>query len=156
MKIDPHTGEILQKKIPFLRTEFNYDVDQASAESALHCLEPSLAQQNSKDECDINEIVRRFGVTGVLPQNMNPPQYGDFTEITDYQSALHAVRDAESRFMDMPADLRARFQNDPGELINFLHNENNRTEAQTLGLIPPDLQTAPTLEQPTPSTPTTS
>lgn len=143
----------------FLRTPYNYDLDAASSESALHCLEPTLAQQNTKDECDINEIVRRFGITGTLPDNFNPPQYGDFTGINTYQDALLAVRDAGESFMEMPAELRARFNNDPAQLIDFLASDANRVEATQLGLIngvPIDLSTAPNLETPPTPSPTTS
>lgn len=146
----------------FIRTAFNYDTDQASAESALHCLDKSLASQSEKADADINEIVRRFGITGELPTNFRPPQYGDFTELSDYRSALQAVRDAAETFMEMPAELRARFQNDPAQLIDFLADDANRAEAQALGLVnappdlPADLATAPTLERPLENAPTTS
>lgn len=146
----------------FLRTEFNYDTDEASNASALHCLDKSLASQSEKADADINEILRRFNITGELPSNFRPPQYGDFTEISDYRSAMQAVRDAAEAFMEMPADLRARFQNDPAQLIDFLADEANRAEAQSLGLLnvppdlPADLANAPTVETPTPVGPTTS
>lgn len=146
----------------FIRTAFNYDTNQASDMSALHCLDKSLASQSEKADADINEIVRRFGITGELPSNFRPPQYGDFTELSDYRSALQAVRDAAETFMEMPADLRARFQNDPAQLIDFLADEANRAEAQSLGLLnlppdlPADLATAPTLETPPENAPTTS
>lgn len=157
MNIDQNTGEI---KTPFIRTAFNYDVDHASSQSALHCLDETLTDQSQQKAADINEIVRQFGVTGTLPQQPLPEHFGDFTMATDYRSAIEAVRDAEAQFMDLPAGLRARFQNDPGQLINFLADTANRKEAQTIGLIPEDipvdLATAKTLETPTPTTPTTS
>lgn len=143
----------------FIRSAFNYDTDEASNASALHCLDKSLASQSEKADADINEIVRRFGITGQLPDNFNPPQYGDFTEISDYRSALQAVRDAAESFMEMPAELRARFQNDPGHLIDFLADQANRSEAVSLGLlkdVPLDLATAPTPETPVQVDPTTS
>lgn len=144
----------------FIRSAFNYDTDAASTETALHCLDPSLASQSEALDCDINEIVRRFGITGVLPQNFRPPQYGDFTGISDYRTALQAVRDAGESFMEMPAELRARFNNDPGVLIEFLADEANREEAVRLGLVnsavPLDLATAPMAEKPVDLGPTTS
>lgn len=143
----------------FIRSAFNYDTDEASDASALHCLDKSLASQSEKADADINEIVRRFGITGELPSGFVPPQYGDFTEISDYRSALQAVRDAAESFMEMPAELRARFQNDPGQLIDFLADQANRSEAVSLGLLndlPADLATAPTVETPVQVDPTTS
>ena len=51
----------------FLRTPYNYDVDEVSAETGLACFDESLTQQQFKEESDINEIVRRFGLTGQTP-----------------------------------------------------------------------------------------
>ena len=120
---------------PFLRTPYNYDRDAASNESGLACEEPSLTQQHFKDETDINNILRQFNVTGLLPEAPLSPHYGDFTGIVDYHSALNAVIAAEDDFMALPAQLRARFENDPAQLIDFLDDENNRSEAEQLGLL---------------------
>lgn len=121
---------------PFLRTEFNYDRDFASEASGLHCTDPSLTQQQFKDETDINEIVRRFGLTGELPGDFNMPQSADLVDaITDYHTALNTIREADEEFMSMPPELRARFDNDPGKLIAFLEDGGNREEAVKLGLV---------------------
>lgn len=120
---------------PFLRTPYNYDRDAASNESGLACEEPSLTQQHFKDETDINNILRQFNVTGMLPEAPLSPRYGDFSGIVDYHSALNAVIAAEDSFMTLPAQIRARFENDPAQLIDFLSDENNRQEAVKLGLL---------------------
>ena len=122
-------------KTPFLRTPYNYDTNAASNESALHCEDASLAQQHFKDETDINNILRQFNITGLLPEAPLSPRYGDFTGIVDYHTALNAVIAAEDGFMALPADLRARFQNDPEQLIEFLNDESNKDEAIKLGLL---------------------
>jgi len=123
------------KKLPFLRTPYNYDTDAASNESGLHCEDASLAQQHFKDECDINNILRQFNVTGLLPETTISPRYGDFSGITDYHTALNQVIAAENEFMALPATLRARFENDPALLIEFLENPENKNEAIKLGLV---------------------
>lgn len=122
------------KKI-FLRTPYNYDTDAASNESGLACEEPSLAQQHFKEECDINHILKQFNITGQLPQNPLSPRYGDFTGISDYHTALNRVIAIDDEFMQLPANIRARFENDPEQLIAFLDDENNRKEAEDLGLV---------------------
>ena len=123
------------KKQPFLRTPYNYDTDAASNESGLHCEDASLAQQHFKDECDINNILRQFNITGLLPEATLSPRYGDFSGITDYHTALNQVIAAEDEFMSLPATLRARFDNDPARLIDFLDNPENKNEAIKLGLV---------------------
>ena len=122
-------------KAPFLRTPYNYDTIAASNESGLHCEDATLAQQQFKDETDINNILRQFNITGLLPEAPLSPRYGDFTGIGDYHSALNAVIAAEDQFMALPANIRARFENDPAQLIDFLSDENNRSEAEQLGLL---------------------
>ena len=124
-------------KTPFLRTMYNYDMNAASNESGLHCEDASLTQQHFKDETDINNILRQFNITGLLPESPLAPRYGDFTGIGDYHSALNAVIAAEDGFLALPAELRARFANDPAQLIDFMSDENNRDEAVQLGLLDP-------------------
>jgi phage internal scaffolding protein len=123
------------KKSPFLRTPYNYDLDAASNESGLHCEDATLTQQHFKDECDINNILRQFNITGLLPESPLSPRYGDFTGISDYHSALNQVIAAEDEFMALPAQIRSRFDNDPAKLIDFLDNSENRDEAIKLGLV---------------------
>jgi len=122
-------------KLPFVRNPYNYDMALVSQETGLACKDPSLAQQHMKDECDINIIVERFGVTGQLPVRAIEPSYGDFSGVSDYHTALNKIRTAEAEFMALPAKLRAKFDNDPNALLNFLENEQNRDEAIELGLI---------------------
>jgi phage internal scaffolding protein len=119
----------------FLRTPYNYDTMEASNASALSCEDPSLAQQHARDESDINTIVKRFGLTGQLPDNVRTPTYGDFEDATDYHTALNAVRAADAAFMQLPADIRTRFNNDAGAFVDFVADDSNRAEAEKLGLV---------------------
>lgn len=122
----------------FLRAPFNYDVDKASEESGLSCdPDEGMTQQQFADECDINKIVERFGLTGALPENLRMPVSGDFTGVTDFHSAMNIVRLAEEEFMRVPAKVRERFANDPGALMAFLDDPGNRDEAVKLGLVNP-------------------
>ena len=119
----------------FVRNPYNYDMALASEESGLTCKDPSLAQQHMKDECDINILVERFGVTGSMPVAPIEPSYGDFTGVSDYHTALNKVKAADEAFMALPAKIRAKFDHDPNALLNYLQNEENRDEAIQIGLI---------------------
>jgi phage internal scaffolding protein len=119
----------------FVRNPYNYDMALVSQESGLECKDPSLAQQHMKDECDINVLVERFGVTGRMPVPVSEPSYGDFSGVIDYHTAMNAIREADASFMALPAKLRAKFDHDPNALLQFLQNEQNRDEAIMLGLI---------------------
>lgn len=125
----------MSKNTVFLRTPYNYDRDAATNESGLACEEPSLAQQHFKDECDINNILRQFNITGLLPEQTLSPRYGDFTGISDYHTAMNRVIAVQDEFEALPAQIRARFDNDPAQLIEFMENSENRSEAESLGLI---------------------
>lgn len=122
-------------KAPFVRAAYNYDMNAASDESGLECKDVSLAQQHFAEECDINTIVKRFGLTGELPSDVRAPTYGDFVGIVDFHSAMNAIARANEAFDEMPAEVRARFQNNPAEFVAFCSDEKNRAEAEKLGLV---------------------
>jgi len=119
----------------FIRSLFNYDRDAVSVDSGLVCEDESLALQSAKDESDINTIVRKFGLTGELPNDLKMPQSGDFTDVPDFHTAMNLVRSAQEEFLRVPADVRARFSNDPQKLMSFLEDESNRDEARKLGFL---------------------
>lgn len=121
----------------FLRTAHNYDTDKASDEAGLNFNlddEPSLTQQQFKEETDINTIVQRFGITGELPENYQPPISGDFTNISTFEEAMLATRKAIEQFMELPGTVRERFDNDPGKLIAFLDRTDDVAKAEALAL----------------------
>ena len=133
--------------IPQFKTPYNFDPDSHSDATGLACEDVSLTHQSFKDECDINNIVRQFGVTGqvTVPEGREPT-YGDFTGTNDYREALDIIREAENAFMELPSAIRERFKNDPAEFVEFIHDESNRSEAEQLGLVAPREQpsTSPT------------
>lgn len=137
--IDLATGEIINRQSVFVRSAYNYDTDAVSRETGLVCEEETRTQQQFAEECDINTIVRRFGLTGELPQDVKVPLEGDYIDaVTDYQSALNMVIKADDSFMEMPADVRARFNNDPQRLMEFVQDGRNAQEARKMGLLVPE------------------
>lgn len=93
--------------------------------------------QSQKDEADIMTMIRQFGVLGTLPQNLKVPFYGDFTEITDFQSALELVAEADRSFHLLPSEFRAELDNDPQRFLEWIHDPANRARGESLGLIMP-------------------
>jgi phage internal scaffolding protein len=124
-------------KTVFCRSAYNYDMDLASDQSGLKCLDASLTQQQFKEEADINTIVDRFMKSGFLPTPTNMPQYVDYEGVFDFQSAMNAVRAADENFMRMDAKIRARFNNSPQEFLEFFADPENTQEAIRLGLAIP-------------------
>lgn len=134
MTIDEY-GEITT---PFIRTQFNYNMNDASIASGLRCTDDTRTQQQFVDECDINTIVERFGLTGELPNNLKVPMVGDFTEVYDYQTSLELLREADSAFMAMPAAIRERFNHDPGAFVDFVSDPANAKQCKEWGLARPE------------------
>lgn len=127
-------SEGLPKRDVFVRSPYNYDMEAASDASGLECKDVTRAVQSSRDEVDINTIVRRFGLTGQLPENVHVPQFVDFDEVHDFHSAMNLIGEARDSFMAMPADVRARFDNDPQGLVAFVSDPANLDEARKLGI----------------------
>lgn len=152
-KVAPAEPVLSGRKITVVRVPGQYDTDQASLEAGLHCPEPTRAQQQFKEECDINVIAKQFGVTGRLPENVRMPTFGDFCGVDDYQSALNAARWAAHSFMQMPGEVRLRFENNPQKFLEFCSNDANREEAVKLGLVkaapvPPSVPPPPEAPKP--------
>lgn len=145
--IDQETGEII---LPMIRTPYNYDRDTQSEKTGLQCGTKTKAQQQFKDETDINTIVRRFGVTKELPTSARIPlpTTDDYVEATDYQTSMNTIVQARQSFMQLPSNIRARFNNDPQMLMMFLNAEENRDEAIKLGIINKPPEAKPPEEKP--------
>lgn len=110
-------------------------------------LDPSMTEQHFKDECDINNIVKQYSVTGVMPSGNRQPLFGDFVGIPqDYAEYKEVMDSAQARFMELPAAVRKEFGNDPMALLQFVSDESNRDKAISLGLIPSDVSSADTLK----------
>ena len=102
--------------------------------------DPSLTQQQFRDEADINYIVRAYDTTGVYPSinpvdNSRVPMFGDFTGVPESaQEAYNFILDAKANFDHLPLEIRKRFNYDPGEFLAFVEDPRNADELVRLGL----------------------
>lgn len=94
----------------------------------------SKVQQNAKDECDINKIVKKANAQGFLPPSQKEALYADVSESGSYHEAMNVVLHAQEQFDALPSHVRKRFQNDPAEFLEFAHNPDNVDEMVSLGL----------------------
>lgn len=120
------------------------NADDFSRETGLACTGDSMTKQEFAEESDMNNIVKQFGLTGQLPDNIKVPLSGDFTDAMTYQESLNAVIAADDAFMALDAKIRERFGNSPAKLMEFLADEKNRDEARKFGLLVP----VPTVPEP--------
>lgn len=92
--------------------------------------------QADREDADINKIINRFLKSGQLPpQRGGQPFYGDVSDIGDLQDSLMKIKEAESLFMQYPAQVRERFENDYVKMVDFLEDPKNLDEAVELGLV---------------------
>lgn len=120
----------------FIRSPYNYDTNEASNQTALAEFDESKTHQHFKDECDINRIVAQYqrGQTPVAPNKV--PLGEDFVAITDYHTAMQAVRKGQEAFNQMPASVRAQFNNNPELFVDFVINPDNIESVREMGLAP--------------------
>ena len=105
--------------------------------SNIDCSGEGRTHQSFKDECDINNIMKRFERDGVLTHAAKVEgKYGDFTGAVDYKTALDQVHKAGEMFMSLPAFIRTRFDNDPGAFLEFASDPDNVDEMIDMGLLP--------------------
>lgn len=103
-----------------------------------HFHRPSRTKQSSKDECDINVIIRQQERGQLISHvNTQSPAYGDFATNSDFHDTQNRVLAAQAAFDALPSDIRSRMGNDPGTLVDFMADETNHEEALELGLLGP-------------------
>ena len=105
--------------------EENYD----SSRYGLTGFDQGLTHQSFKDECDINNILANYTRTGELGVDVpSHASYLDLSDVKDYQTSLNILAEAQSAFDALPAKVRARFNNNPEELLHFVHDEKHTAQ----------------------------
>lgn len=92
-------------------------------------------QQHLKDAVDVHNILAKYARTGLIDHvNRAVGDYGDFTQVNEYQDNLNMVLRAQQSFDALPATVRKRFGNDPGAFFEFATNPQNHDELVKLKL----------------------
>ena len=101
--------------------------------------QPSMAQQQFAEEANINNIMARYNTTGLLTDPLNPStrqyEFGDFSTLPEFRDAQETIIEAKNLFNQMPARVRAEFNNDPGLFLDFCSNDQNIERMYDLGII---------------------
>lgn len=114
--------------------KFRTAYDRGTHEGLI-CPEVTLTQQNAAEECDINYILSRYERTGSLGDFIKAnPQFGDFSDVPSYQESLEIVAKAETQFNQLEGKVRARFENDPAQFLEFVGDPRNANEIEKMGL----------------------
>ena len=112
----------------------------------------SRTEQSHRKRVNINTIVSKYRKTGLFPQRQDQPTYGDFSGIEDFHACQNRIIAARDDFMSIPSEIRKRFGNDVGNLLDFINDPENLQEAIELGLVaePPEPEKVATTEPPEP------
>lgn len=82
---------------------------------------PSLTVQAEEEACNINNIMKKYHATGLLPQlQQRQPVYGDFSKAADFQESMNLVAHAQSQFAALSAEVRAKFLNNPAKMLEYV------------------------------------
>ncbi len=92
-------------------------------------------KQSEAKATNINTIVAQYDRTGLLPSDGREALYADVADAPDYRTALDLIEQADKLFMDIPAAVRARFENDPAIFLDWTSDPENRNEMIEMGLI---------------------
>lgn len=111
----------------------------------------SYVQQQFKDDCDIHVIVNKFRQGLPVHVMEQPPLFGDFSDVKDFQEAQNLIASTSQFFESLPSDLRARFGNNPAQFLEFVNNPDNIEEAISLGILqkaPESIEVSPVEQKP--------
>lgn len=93
-------------------------------------------KQEFKEVSQIQNILNKYQKTGIVTHlAKHQGQYGDFTKVQSFQDAAVQLTNAVNTFMELPATIREKFENDASKLISFINDEKNFDEAVKLGLL---------------------
>lgn len=104
----------------------------------LEFLEPSLTQQQFKDECEIESLLKAHNlsqVMGIVNNHGQQPLYGDVSDIPDFHDAQNHVARATEYFEGLPSDVRSRFNNSLSEFLTTLNNPDARDALTEMGVL---------------------
>jgi phage internal scaffolding protein len=95
----------------------------------------SLTQQSHAQAADVRNIIKQYDRTGLIANvNKGIAQYGDYSEINEYQEALNMVIEANESFAELPSHIREQFNNNAGAFFEFATNPQNEEKMIELGL----------------------
>ena len=114
---DRETGEIMEKQIrePTIKKHIQETTSygRKRIRTRTYNNDPSLTVQDQAADTDINTLMRKIPYSA-LPEHQGIFQ--DLTEISDLHGAYEAIQLAETAMMALPAELRAKFDNDPKKI----------------------------------------
>lgn len=92
------------------------------------------AQQQFKDDCNINVIMHRLTKDDAVDHvSAYQKEYG-FHSPLDYHQSMNLITHADSMFNDLPSKLRNEFSNSPQAFLEFVQDPKNHDRALELNI----------------------
>ncbi len=111
-------------------------------------------KQSFAEESNINLIMKKYEKTGMLDHlNKYDGKYGNFIAAPDYHTAMNQIRSAGEMFMEIPASIRSKFDNDPAQFLKFAQDPENFEAMKKMGLAKEMPDEEVVSEPPTPAAP---
>lgn len=80
----------------------------------------TMTEQHHEKSCNINNILARYQNTGLIDHVREyEGTYGDVTG-ADFKEAQDLITNEKSVFMELPAAVRAKFDNDPANYLDLV------------------------------------
>jgi phage internal scaffolding protein len=96
-----------------------------------------VTEQGHKDECDVNNIIKKYDATGLITHVANfEASYGDVGSL-DFREALELQMQISEKFSELPSSIRKTFENSPQKYLEFLENPKNYDQSVEMGLRKP-------------------
>ena len=94
----------------------------------------SMTRQSHKQECDINNIVKRFNKDGHINHlNKHGESYDDVSG-ADYRLWMNKLVSAREMFEELPSETRSQFGNNPAMFLDYVQNPDNADQLVKMGL----------------------
>ncbi len=100
--------------------------------------DPGRTRQCFAEDADINNIFAKYRRTGILGDPLEVAKkafFDDFSDV-DFEASAQKIAAVKQAFDALPSDVRTRFENDPAQLLDFIDDPANESEAVDLGLLP--------------------
>lgn len=95
----------------------------------------SKTKQSFKDECDINNILKKFRLDEIIEaQKHSPDLYQDVSDVAEFHEAQNVIVRAKEQFEALPSYVRETFRNDPALFLEFASEPKNIDAMGEMGL----------------------
>ena len=93
-----------------------------------------VTEQGHMKECDVNYIIKKYDKTGLISHvNHVEAIYGDGSSM-ELMEAINLQKRARADFMELPSEIREKFDNDPVAFLAFMEDPTKIEESMEMGL----------------------